>query len=138
LDVCVLTRPTDAFAGFCGELRVGWLILDTRDPEAKGALDPGDFCSTSGRRLGPAAISSPSLREQRGPDLGVSSDLGRSGANWPRVVRSGPIWGSSSSASSGRSSARTNVVQADHEDFTMSKLGWGLSRSGHLRRDRPA
>jgi hypothetical protein len=89
----VLTRPTDAFAGFCGELRVGWLILDTRDPEAKGALDPGDFCSTSGRRRGPAAISSPSLREQRGPDLGVSSDLGRSGANWPRVVRSGPIWG---------------------------------------------
>jgi transposase len=32
-------RPTDAFAGFCGELAVGWLILEARDPEAKGALE---------------------------------------------------------------------------------------------------
>jgi hypothetical protein len=32
-------RPSDAFAGFCGELRVGWLILEARDPEAKGALE---------------------------------------------------------------------------------------------------
>jgi transposase len=32
-------QPTDAFAGFCGELRVGWLILEPRDPEAKGALE---------------------------------------------------------------------------------------------------
>jgi hypothetical protein len=32
-------QPTDAFAAFCGELRVGWLILEARDPEAKGALE---------------------------------------------------------------------------------------------------
>lgn len=32
-------RPTDAFAGFCGQLRIGWLILEARDPEAKGALE---------------------------------------------------------------------------------------------------
>jgi transposase len=32
-------QPTDAFAGFCGALRVGWLILEARDPEAKGALE---------------------------------------------------------------------------------------------------
>jgi hypothetical protein len=32
-------QPTDAFAGCCGELRVGWLILEPRDPEAKGALE---------------------------------------------------------------------------------------------------
>jgi transposase len=32
-------RPTDAFAGFCGQLRVGWLILEARDPQAKGALE---------------------------------------------------------------------------------------------------
>jgi transposase len=32
-------QPTDAFARFCGELRVGWLILEPRDPEAKGALE---------------------------------------------------------------------------------------------------
>jgi hypothetical protein len=32
-------KPTDAFARFCGELPVGWLILDAGDPEAKGALE---------------------------------------------------------------------------------------------------
>ena len=32
-------QPTDAFAGLCGALRVGWLILEARDPEAKGALE---------------------------------------------------------------------------------------------------
>jgi transposase len=32
-------QPTDAFAGFCGQLAVGWLILDARDPQAKGALE---------------------------------------------------------------------------------------------------
>ena len=32
-------RPTDAFAGFCGEMAVGWLILEARDPQAKGALE---------------------------------------------------------------------------------------------------
>lgn len=32
-------QPTDAFAGFCGQLRVGWLILQPRDPEAKGVLE---------------------------------------------------------------------------------------------------
>jgi hypothetical protein len=32
-------QPSDAFAAFCGELRVGWLILEARDPEAKGALE---------------------------------------------------------------------------------------------------
>jgi transposase len=32
-------QPTDAFAGFCGQLRVGWLILEACDPQAKGALE---------------------------------------------------------------------------------------------------
>jgi len=32
-------RPTDAFASFCGQLRVGWVILDARDPQAKGVLE---------------------------------------------------------------------------------------------------
>jgi transposase len=32
-------QPTDAFAAFCGALPVGWLILEPRDPEAKGALE---------------------------------------------------------------------------------------------------
>jgi hypothetical protein len=32
-------RPTDAFASFCGQLPVGWVILERRDPQAKGALE---------------------------------------------------------------------------------------------------
>jgi transposase len=32
-------RPTVEFAGFCGQLEVGWVILEARDPQAKGALE---------------------------------------------------------------------------------------------------
>lgn len=32
-------RPTDEFAGFCGGLGVGWVILEARDPQAKGMLE---------------------------------------------------------------------------------------------------
>jgi transposase len=32
-------RPTSEFAAFCGQLEVGWVILEARDPQAKGALE---------------------------------------------------------------------------------------------------
>jgi transposase len=32
-------RPTDEFAGFCGQLGVGWIILDAGDAQAKGVLE---------------------------------------------------------------------------------------------------
>jgi transposase len=32
-------RATDEFAGFCGQLGVGWIILDRGDAQAKGALE---------------------------------------------------------------------------------------------------
>ncbi len=32
-------RPSDEFAGFCGRLAVGWIILDPGDCQAKGALE---------------------------------------------------------------------------------------------------
>ncbi len=32
-------RPTEAFAAFCGQLAIGWRILEARDPESKGALE---------------------------------------------------------------------------------------------------
>lgn len=32
-------RPTDAFAGFCGQLGVGWIICEGGDPQAKGLLE---------------------------------------------------------------------------------------------------
>jgi transposase len=32
-------RPTSAFVGFCGQLELGWVILEPRDPQAKGAFE---------------------------------------------------------------------------------------------------
>ena len=32
-------RPTDEFASFCGQLGVGWIILDPGDAQAKGVLE---------------------------------------------------------------------------------------------------
>jgi len=32
-------RPTVEFAAFCGELELGWVILEARDPQAKGLLE---------------------------------------------------------------------------------------------------
>jgi transposase len=32
-------KPTEAFLSFCGQLEVGWIILDAGDPEAKGQLE---------------------------------------------------------------------------------------------------
>jgi transposase len=32
-------RPTDEFAAFCGQLGVGWVILDPSDAQAKGVLE---------------------------------------------------------------------------------------------------
>jgi hypothetical protein len=34
----VAGRP-EAFASFCGQLEVGWVILEARDPQAKGVLE---------------------------------------------------------------------------------------------------
>jgi transposase len=32
-------RPTDEFAGFCGQLRVDWYFCEPRDPQAKGVVE---------------------------------------------------------------------------------------------------
>jgi transposase len=32
-------RPTDAFAGFCGQLKTGWRFCEPADPQAKGAVE---------------------------------------------------------------------------------------------------
>jgi transposase len=32
-------RPSDAFAAFCGQLRVGWRFCEAADPQAKGAVE---------------------------------------------------------------------------------------------------
>jgi transposase len=32
-------RPTEAFAAFCGQLRVGWYFCDAGDPQAKGVVE---------------------------------------------------------------------------------------------------
>jgi transposase len=37
--IAPLGRPSDAFAAFCGQLGVGWVILDAGDAQAKGVLE---------------------------------------------------------------------------------------------------
>jgi hypothetical protein len=37
--IAPLGRPSDAFAAFCGQLGVGWIILDAGDAQAKGVLE---------------------------------------------------------------------------------------------------
>lgn len=37
--IAPLGRPSEAFAAFCGQLEVGWVILDAGDPQAKGILE---------------------------------------------------------------------------------------------------
>jgi hypothetical protein len=32
-------RPTDAFAAFCGQLRVDWHFCEPADPQAKGVVE---------------------------------------------------------------------------------------------------
>jgi transposase len=32
-------RPTEAFAAFCGQLKLGWLFCEARDPQAKGIVE---------------------------------------------------------------------------------------------------
>lgn len=48
-------RPTEAFAGFCGQLKVGWYFCERGDPEAKGCVERlQDFMERSfepGRRF---------------------------------------------------------------------------------------
>jgi hypothetical protein len=39
-------RPTDEFAAFCGQLEVGWVILDRGDAQAKGLVS---YCTSWGR-----------------------------------------------------------------------------------------
>ncbi|HEX5195483.1 MAG TPA: IS21 family transposase [Solirubrobacteraceae bacterium] len=37
--IAVGGHPTEPFASFCGQLEVGWVILQPRDPQAKGVLE---------------------------------------------------------------------------------------------------
>jgi len=32
-------RPTDPYAGFCGQLRLDWYFCQPADPQAKGAVE---------------------------------------------------------------------------------------------------
>ncbi len=61
--IAPLGRPTDALASFCGQLGVGWVILDAGDAQARGVLERSHrFMRTNfepGRRFAnPANFSS--------------------------------------------------------------------------------
>jgi transposase len=46
-------RPTELFAAFCGQLRVGWHFCEPRDPQAKGVVERlQDFIEKASSRAG--------------------------------------------------------------------------------------
>ena len=47
-------RPTEAFAAFCGQLRVGWRFCEPADPQAKGAVERVAGLRGDQLRAGPA------------------------------------------------------------------------------------
>jgi hypothetical protein len=42
-------RPTEPFIAFCGQLEIGWVILEARDPQAKGRV--GAFAPVHAHQL---------------------------------------------------------------------------------------
>lgn len=102
-------RPTEPFAAFCGQLPVGWIILDAGDAQAKGALERSDRFMRSnfepGRRfanpvdfqLRPHGIAMPAqLVERRGTtQAGPKAPFFRSdwsvSASQPSGLVDGPI-----------------------------------------------
>ena len=52
-------RPTEAFAAFCGQLRVDWHFCDPADPQAKGVVERlQDFMERASSRAGSSRTSS--------------------------------------------------------------------------------
>ena len=93
-------KPTEAFLAFCGQLQVGWIILDAGDPQAKGQLERQH--RLSGEELRAAAVASRTTSTSR-----TSSTAGLrrpTAVSTARSARSRPS-GSRTSASCGRSGA---------------------------------
>ena len=75
-------RPTEEFAGFCGQLRVGWHFCAPRDPQAKGVRRAaaglhGDGTSSPGRasRTSSTSSSSSTLGSTSGRTRGMHKTL---------------------------------------------------------------
>jgi hypothetical protein len=63
-------RPSDAFAGFCGRLEVGWVILERGDAQAKGALERSNRGSISADDA--PSVHEPGTSSWGGPSPGDS------------------------------------------------------------------
>ena len=70
-------RPTEPFAAFCGQLAVGWVILEARDPQAKGVLGALAPVHALELRAGPGVREPPRLP---GPTRRLDREGQRSGA----------------------------------------------------------
>ena len=100
-------RPTTEFAAFCGALELGWVILEARDPQAKGALERSHRFMRSNFEPGRVSqtISISRTVSTPGPRRPTVGCIGRSG-------RSRPSGWSRSRAGCGRSrpGCRTRIA----------------------------
>ena len=82
-------RPTEQFLAFCGQLALGWVILDAGDCQAKGALERshrflhGNF--EAGRRFAnPLDFQAPARRLVRSHQRAGAPDHARGRRRAPR------------------------------------------------------
>jgi hypothetical protein len=79
-------RPTEAFAAFCGALKVGWHFCDAGDPQAKGVVERlQDFAE---RSFEPGRVFANELDYQRQLDMWFDS---RANPRMHKTLRCRPI-----------------------------------------------
>ena len=66
-------RPTEAFAAFCGQLRVGWRFCAPADPQAKGAVERLQGYAETNFEPGRASPTSSTSRPSSTPGLSAST-----------------------------------------------------------------
>ena len=90
-------RPTDAFAAFCGQLKVGWHFCEPADPQAKGAVERLQGYRGAQLRAGPACSPTSSTSS-----TSSTRWFARANARTHKTLRARPIDRLPTSASSWR------------------------------------
>ena len=87
-------RPTEPFAAFCGQLEVGWVILEAAGSAGEGrcwSARTGSCARTSSRAACSRTTSTSRTASTRGPRRPTAGCIGRSGrsrpSGWPRSRR---------------------------------------------------
>jgi hypothetical protein len=78
-------RPTEAFAGFCGQLRVDWRFCEPADPQAKGAVERLQGYAETNFERGRRFANEPDFQDQ------LDAWFARANARTHKTLRARPI-----------------------------------------------